>query len=67
MHKRPKKIIEIPCTESVKPVILQKLWERFENDERLKNSVVEIKADRFECIDVIVYEGDVKYGYFHID
>ena len=55
--KKLNKIIEIPCEEESKEAIASLIRERLVDNDDYINSNIVVKADRFEAVDVIVYEG----------
>jgi len=57
MKKKLNKIIEIPCEEDSKEAIAAMVREQLvDNTDYIKGNIF-VSADRFEAVDVIIYEG----------
>ena len=57
MSKKINRIIEIPCEESEKMEIKARIHECLVNDEDYKNGNIVLRTERFETVDVVVYDG----------
>jgi hypothetical protein len=57
MKKKLNKIIEIPCEENQKDVIASRVTDYLVNNEDYLNGNIVVKTDRFETVDVVIFEG----------
>lgn len=55
--KKLNKIIEIPCEEDVKEDIATMVRNHLKDSDDYMSGNIEVKADRFEAVDVVIYEG----------
>lgn len=57
MKQKLNKIIEIPCEESSKEEIVSRIHNYLVDNKDYVSGRILIKSDRFEAVDVIIYEG----------
>jgi hypothetical protein len=57
MIKKLNRIVEIPCEESDKMEIKARIHNYLVDNEDYKNGNIVLRAERFEAVDVIFYEG----------
>lgn len=59
MQKKVNKIIEIPCEEdeSAKEYIISRIRDYLVDNQDYMNGNILIKSDRFEAVDVVIFEG----------
>jgi hypothetical protein len=55
--KKLNKIIEIPCEENSKEAITSRIQEYLVDNDDYVNGNILVRSDRFEVVDVIIYEG----------
>ena len=55
--KKLNKIIEIPCEEDSKEAIASMVRAYLVDNNDYANGNILVKSDRFEAVDVIIYEG----------
>lgn len=57
MKKKFHKIIELPCEESEKKNISSRIRDYLAENEDYKNGNILVNDDRFETIDIVIFEG----------
>ena len=55
--KKLNKIIEIPCEEDSKEAIASMIRAHLVDNDDYVNGNILVESDRFEAVDVIIYEG----------